>query len=91
MVEVSKKNRKKKSLLEPVEVGWGMAKNEGFGHFCQFFWSNPMEINYGTRKCPPNFFFHSGQGWGVKNGHFLAKNGFFPLILAIFGRKIKLQ
>ena len=78
MVEISKKNWKKKSLLEPSEVGWGMAKNEVFGHFCEFFRSNPMEINYGTRKCPPNFFLHCGQGQGVKNGHFLAKNGFFP-------------
>ena len=63
MVEISKKNRKKKSLLEPSEVGWGMAKNEVFGHFCQFFWSNPMEISNGTRK-GPKFFFAQWSGLG---------------------------
>ena len=72
-----KKKLEKKSLLEPLEVGWGMAKNEVFGHFCKFFWSNPMEINYGTRKCPQNFFLHCVQGQGVKNGHFLSQKWFF--------------
>ena len=91
MVEISKKKLEKKSLLEPLEVGWGMAKNEVFGHFCHFFWSNPMEINYGTRKCTKNSFCTVVRARGSKMAIFLAKNGFFPLILAIFGHKIKLQ
>ena len=91
MVEISKKNSEKKSLLEPSEVGWGMAKNEVFGHFCQFFWSNPMEINNGTRKCQKNFLAQwSGQG-GSKMAIFFSQKWFFSLILAIFGCKIKLQ
>ena len=73
-----KKNSKKKSLLEPSEVSWGMAKNEVFGHFCQFFWSNPMEISNGTRKFPQIFFCTVVRAWGSKMTIFKPKMAFPP-------------
>ena len=78
MVEISKKNSEKKSLLEPSEVGWGMAKIEVFGHFCHFFGQVLWKSIMGPENAPPNFFCTVVRAGGSKMAIFLAKNGFFP-------------